>query len=282
MFSIAIENNLGDKLQIVNDQNFVVTHVEGLTPPASVISTGVVATMDGERQTNVRVDKRNIVITLNILSDVERNRILLYKYFKLKQPCKIYYKNDSRDVYIEGTVETFETDLFTALQEVQISIICAQPYFKAIEEMYYDISQVLSMFEFPFSIDSDGVEFSLLDPSLIAKVENGGDVITGVLIEITANGEVINPKIYNTVTRGMFGVNLKMQKGDVVRINTNKGSKKVELISNGITTNIMNSIMINPDWFQLEIGENFFTYDCDSGNEFFNMSFSHVNLYEGV
>ena len=282
MFSIAIENNLGNKLQFVNDQNFVITHVEGLTPPASVISTGVVATMDGERQTNVRVDKRNIVITLKILTDVEQNRILLYKYFKLKAPCKIFYKNESRDVYIEGTVETFEADLFTALQEVQISIICAQPYFKALEEMYYDISQVLSAFEFPFAIDKNGIEFSVLDPTLIAKVENSGDVVTGVIIEISANGAIANPKIYNTVTRGMFGLTLKMEKGDIVRINTNKGSKKVEFVHEGITSNIMNAIMINPDWFQLEIGENFFTYDCESGNEFFNMQFSHVNMYEGV
>lgn len=282
MLSVTIENHLGNKLQIVHDRNFAVTHVSGLTPPASVISTSAVATMDGERQTNVRLDKRNIVITLKILTDVENNRLLLYKYFSLKQTCKIYFKTDNRSVCIEGTVETFEADLFTALQEVQISIICAQPYFKALETMYYDIAQVLDVFEFPFSIEPEGVELSTLDTTMTAEVYNNGDVVNGVLIEVSASGRVVNPKIYNTVTRKMYGINITMEKGDVIKINTNRGYKKIELVRGGVTSNIMNHVMKNPDWFQLDIGANSFTYDCDSGNEFFNMTFSHIDMFEGV
>lgn len=282
MFKLEIENYLGDRLRIVNDVNFVVTGISGLNPPSASITTSVIAASDGERLNNARLEKRNLVLTMRILTDVERNRILLYRYFKVKRRCKIYYKNQSRDVYIEGYVETFEDDFFTQLQTVQISILCPQPYFKAIEDICYDISQVLDRFEFPFAIESSGMEVSVLDTTLIGKVTNHGDVETGTTIEINATGEVVNPKIYNTSTRGMFGLNIIMILGDLIRITTIKGQKKVELIRGAQTTNIINQLMANPDWFQLEIGDNYFTYDCESGNEFFNMQFKHTDMYEGV
>lgn len=282
MFGFIIENDLGEQFQIINGKDFVITSISGLNPPSANINTGVVAMSDGEKFNSSRLNYRNIVLTLNILRNVEANRILLYRYFKVKKHHKIYYFNGSREVYIEGYVETFENDLFTQMQQPQISIICPQPYFKDIEDIYFDISQVLAMFEFPFAIEEDGKEFSTLNTTLIGKVINNGDVESGIIIEISASGQIINPKIYDASTNGMLGITITIERGDVIRINTNKGEKKVELIHEGKTTNIINKLMPNPTWFQLDVGENLFTYDCESGNEFFTMRFTHTDLYAGV
>lgn len=282
MFNLTIENEAGEQFQINNDVNFAVVGITGLAPPAASISTSVIPTMDGEQLGATRLNMRNIVITMNILQDVERNRIMLYRYFKVKHWCRIYYKNGTRNVYIEGYVETFEDDFFTMLQTVQISIVCPKPYFKDLAEIYFDISQVLALFEFPFQIEAAGIEFSRLETTLISKITNGGDVETGTVIEITASGQVVNPKIYNADTRRMFGINITMAVGDRITINTNKGEKAVTLYRAGKVQNIINHVMEDPEWFQLEVGENSFTYDCDSGNEFFTMRMTHVDLYEGV
>lgn len=282
MFELKIENKAGEIFNIINGADYAITNISGLNPPSASISTSVVSTLDGERLSNARMNMRNMVLTLKIQRNVEENRILLYRFFKVKQYCKIYYKNDSRNVYIEGYVEAFEDDFFTKMQTVQISILCPEPYFKNMEEVYFNISQVLSMFEFPFSIESDGIPFSEYDTTLVATIKNNGDVESGIEITISASGEITNPKIYNADTRKMFGLNVIMIKGDVIVISTVKGRKTVELIRGGVRTNIINLVMKNPEWFQMEPGENHFTYNCDSGNEFFYMSIKHVDLYEGV
>lgn len=281
MYRLKIENKAGQMLDLSSEHNIVITGIGGLTPPtASIITTNITA-HDGSRYNSAKVGQRNIVIRLRLIREVEKTRILLYKYFRIKQWCKIYYSNDSRDVYCEGYVETFENDRFVMNNEVQISIICPTPWFKELKEIVFDMSQVLSTFEFPFAIE-EPVEFSTLFKNVITEVINSGDVDTGILLELSAIGEVINPRIYNYDTREMIGLNFTMAAGDLIRISTVRGSKYVKLFRGGVESNIINSLMSAPDWFQLPVGVSNFTYDCTSGREFFAVKFIGQNLFEGV
>lgn len=282
MYSLKIENRSGQSIALSNEKNVVITGIDGLTPPKASIITNEVAMHDGARFNSSKVEPRNIVITLRILKDVERMRILLYKYFRIKQWCKIYYSNDSRDVYCEGYVEAFENDRFVLSNEVQISIICPSPWLKEVNEIIFNMSQVLSWFEFPFAIADDGKEFSTLEENIITTVTNSGDVTTGMIMELTATDEVVNPRIYNVDTREMIGLNFTMITGDVIRISTVTGEKYVKLIRGGAETNIINNLMDNPVWLTAVVGESNFTYDCTSGREFFAVKFIGRNLFEGV
>jgi hypothetical protein len=237
---------------------------------------------DGTRFNSAKVNQRNIVITLRIIKEVEKMRILLYKYFRIKQWCKIYYSNNSRDVYCEGYVEAFENDRFVLSNEVQISIICPNPWLREIDEIIFNMSQVLPMFEFPFDIGSSGEEFSTLEENIITTVTNSGDVTHGLLMILRATSEVVNPRIFNVDTREMIGLNFTMIVGDEIRISTVTGEKYVRLIRNGVETNIINALMDNPVWLQSQVGESNFTYDCTSGREFFSVKFIGRNLFEGV
>ena len=282
MFKLSIENNDGQKIDLTNNKDCAVIGIDGLNPPSANILTSQIAMNDGTRYNSAVVNQRNIVIRLRLLNNVEKMRILLYKYFRIKQYCKIYFKNDSRDVYCEGYVETFENDRFVLNNQVDISIICPSPWFKELNEIVFDVSQVIDMFEFPFAIETEGMEFSVLDKNSLTSVINSGDVETGFLIELYASSEVANPRIYNAETHDMIGLNFTMQNGDMVQISTVKGEKYVKLTRAGVTTNIINHLMKNPVWFQVPVGSTDFTYDCTNGNEFLTIKFKGRNLFEGV
>lgn len=282
MYTLRIENQKGEKITLTDDSKYRITDITGLGPPPATINTAIVAMNDGSVYNSSRVNERNIVLTIAFVNDVENGRIGLYEYFKTKQKCKIYYKNSKRDVYIEGYVETFEPNIFSMSASAQISIICPKPYFKDLYEMYVDISKIISMFEFPFAIEEEGIELSIVEKTLISSVINNGDVSTGVIIELRSSGRVLNPRIYNTDTREMLGLYFDMASGDLITINTYTGEKGIKLTKNGITTNIINTMIEDSVWFQLTPGDNVFTFSCDEGEEFLDMRLIHIDLYEGV
>ena len=282
MYSLTIENKSGQQIALSSEKNITITGIEGLVPPVASIVTSSVAMHDGSKFNSARVEPRNIVIHLRLTNDVERTRITLYKYFRIKQWCKIYYSNDSRNVYCEGYVEAFENDRFAMSNEIMISILCPSPWFKEIDEIVFNMSQLTSEFEFPFAIETVGVEFSSLTQNVITPVINSGDVETGLILELSSTDEVVNPRIYNTDTQELLGLDFTMIEGDLIRISTVKGEKYVKLIRDGVETNIINRLMRSSTWFQIPVGETNFTYTCTSGRESFSVKFIGRNLFEGV
>lgn len=284
MFTLKVENKLGQILTLTQDeQNYQVLNVTGLNPPEAEIYTNAVAGMDGEKFKSTKLQMRNLVLTIKINGEVEANRIHLYEYFKTGAWCKIYYSNGSRSVYIEGYCETIECPLFEMKQQMQISIVCPEPYFKSLMTIYADISKQFAAFEFPFEIEEEGIEFSILDVDRETVVTNGGEITSGLIITLTArNGNVAYPILYNVNTGEHMLINLVMQEGDVVIINTNKGSKSVKKISNGIETNVINAFMAGSSWFQLPVGSTVFTYQATYNDAGLKVEFESNLLYEGV
>ncbi len=282
MFTLKIENKRGETITLSNNGNYAIVGIDGLASTSATINTANTGLIDGAMFNSSRVNMRNIVLTVAINGDAERNRIELYKYFKIKQYCKMYYQNGIRNVYIEGFVETIETNLFTQAQTVQISIICPHPYFSALATIHSDVSRVVSTFSFPFSLSKTGKEFSYIQNDYIATVTNKGDVECGIKAVLTAKGRVVNPIIYNAETGGSFGVKVTMGNSDQLIINTHDGEKSVSFIQNGVETNYINHIMANPEWFTLLAGDNIFTYTAESGVDDLSIYFVHQSKYMGV
>lgn len=284
MFNLTVENKAGEQFDLTNENTLSVIGVDGLTPPEANIITNTIAMNDGTRFNGATVGERNLVLHIKITEDVERTRINLYRFFRIKQYCKIYYRNGSRNVYCEGYVEAIDGDLFTILQSIEISIICPSPWFRELSQIYFDMSQVLAQFEFAFTIPAAGIEFSVLEKNLLVPITNSGDVDTGLVLICYATGEVVNPRIYNADTHDMLALNFTMISGDEIHISTMQGDKYVRHIREGITTNIINALTRDPRpvWFTIPTGITNFTYDCDSGSEFFSVRFIGQNLFEGV
>lgn len=282
MYSLTVENEKGNRLELTHNRNYTVIHIDGLTPASANINSSVTGTSDGEKFNSSRVGVRNIVIQTIINYPAEENRIALNMYFRPKHICRIYFKNNGRNVYIDGYVETIECDLFELGQTMSISILCLQPYFLDTEEIITSIERISALFEFPFSIRVEGIPFSEVHDNETATIINSGDVDIGMIIELIANGGVTNPVIYNADTREQYGIMTNMLDGDVIRINTNQGHKKIALIRSGAETNIIAQISESVDWFEIPPGENHFTYSADVGKELLTINFYTNNKYQGV
>lgn len=283
MFTLKIENTKGEIFELThNSPNYYVTQVAGLTPPPTAVNTSTAGTIDGTFINSARVEQRNIVITLVINGDIEKNRQRLYTIFPRKTPCTVYFKNQNRDVKIVGYVETLDGDLFVMREQIQISIICPRPYWVALEALYNEISKTVPLFTFPFSIVTP-IPFSELSDTPVCTIDNPGDVACGTLIDIDFYNTVSGLKIFNTTESTFFGLDYSFQDGDHLTINTNSGQMGVFLQRSGATTNLLNDIDANSTWFRIKPGTNTFTFTLTSGSaDDVKIQFTTSLLYGGV
>lgn len=281
-YTLKIESQSGEILDFTNNKNYDVLKIDGLTPPSASLNFSTLANFDGSIYNSAQLGNRNIVLTIKVHNDVEANRISLYGIFKLKKKVRLYYTNGLRDVYIDGYVETFDGDLFVINEQIQISIICPNPYWKENKSTLIEFSKTVDLFEFPFAIEGGGIEFSKIESSVIKTID-AGSVDTGITIELHAlTNQILNPKIYNRTTQTFFGIKFDMNEGDAIRINTVRGEKSVVLIRDGAEINIINNLMRGSTWIQLIPGNNEISYECDEGASNLIVKITMTKCFEGV
>lgn len=283
MFNISIENEWNRSLELThNERKWKVTKVTGLNPPAAVISTSTVAGMDGSRFNSSRLDDRNIVITMVFEGDVETNRTIINNMVLPKRYIKVLYKTKTKNVYIEGYVESLEYDVFDAKVAAQISIICPDPYWKDREYNVVSISQVIDLFEFPISLPVGGTAISEIMDAPTVEVLNGGNIESGALIEIETKGYVLNPKVMDLSTGQNVEMAMELSGGDRLVISTSRGNKHIMLDRDCVTTNVINKKTAESEWITLTPGANRFTYSAEAGARDMVVRISHRNLYGGI
>lgn len=292
MFSCRIENYKNDILTLTQNENdFQILSIEGLNPPNAQINTSVIAGMDGARFNSSKLDTRNIVVSIKICGDIERNRLRLYSFFVTKQRCRFYYKNDSLDAFAEGYIESVECAIFTESEVMQISIICPDPYFKSAQEIIDDISKTVKLFEFPFAIEYEmspivghmyGIEFSRFEANRIVNVESRSE--NGIIIEVEIFHPVNKIEILKVDTNEKFTLEYEFQIFDKVVINTAKGQKSATLMRDNDEINLFTSIGKGSVFFQLKNGDNNFTYRIDDmeHDRDVAVTIKHRNQYQGV
>ena len=282
MFTLIAENQYQEQLELTHNPAYTITDIDGIDPPDANINTTHNAGADGSEFNSAYVNNRQITITLVVNAPAEANRINLYKYFKSKFPVTLYYTNASREVFINGYVQNISVGYFDKKQTVQIVIFCPKPYFNGVSDSVQEFASIESLFEFPFSIAEAGIPFSNLLINVEKSIINNGDVTTGVIINIQATGQVVNPKTYNVGTRESLILNTTLQDGDLVTINTRQGEKAITLLRDGVTTNLIGSLQQGSSWFMLEPGDNVFTTAADSLAENMLVTFTITDQFEGV
>ena len=286
MFILKVENAKGSVIELTNnEENYQVTDISGLNPPNANINTSNYANGDGSAFNSSKITNREIVITVYINGDISRNRLTLYKHFRNKEWCKIYYTDDSRDVCIEGYVQAFEVPRFVKKEVAQISIICPNPYFKDVETIIKSISKIIKHFTFPFSINIDKpISFSSFELEKVTNVINDSESVTGLIIDVKFLGTVDKLEIRNVDTGENFILDYEFQKNDKLVINCNRGSKSVILTRDAVEYNLIPHIKSGSTFFQLEIGDNNFSFLADDGNDdiLVDIHFNYYKVYLGV
>ena len=300
--SITVTNYLGDSLKMElarpEKSGFIVYSVTGLGPGKASINTTEVSTNDGGIFNSARLPARNIVIGLKYMwqGSIEEVRHRSYKYFPLKKKIKLTIETDTRTAFIEGYVESNEPNIFSKSEGSDISIVCPNPLFYSTEEDASEVvfSGIEAAFEFPFSNESlvdSLLEMSIMHNTVEQVVTYNGDADIGVTITITATDEATNITIYNTGTREIMRIDTSKLKaitgsgliaGDAITICTVKGHKSITLLRAGKTTNILNCLNRDADWFSITKGDNVFTYTAESGASNLLFRINHQVVYEGV
>lgn len=283
MFTLTIERPDGERLTLTQFHSAYNVTYAGFGPVAAEVATTALGMADGDKLTATRRGKRNPVLTVTIGGNVEANRIRLYRYLTPGHSVKLYYKNGTRDVYTEGVVEAFECNQFTAPVRAQISIICPQPYWVNTSEIIHDMTGVINMFSFPFSVPAEGVEMSALGANNYAMICNDGDEAAGFVISVYARLDVVAPVIYNAVTQEAFRLQGTLYQGQTLTINTSTGRKRLTITdASGNVANVLHRKQPGSVWLQLVPGDNYIAYSAQSGADAMAVKLIYNKLYVGV
>lgn len=290
------EESLTLTLTNPEESGLIIESIEGLGPSKATINSTELATMDGSIYNSSRQEERNIVINLIMMfaPTIEDARQKTYKYFPLKKLVKIKIETDNRYVETEGYVESNEPNIFSEQESTQISIICPDPYFYAIGDTATAFSGITPMFEFSFSNESlteKLIDFGDIRVDQRAIINYAGDADVGVYMTIHAMGSAENITVYNADTMEQMKIDTNKiftitgkaySSGDDILVSTVKGQKYVQLLSNGIYTNIIGALDRGSDWFQLTPGDNLFGFNADSGSENLMITFDYKIAYGGI
>lgn len=299
--SVTVTNYLGDSIELElkrpEKSGFYIKSIDGLGPGKSDINVTDISTGDGGLFNSARLQPRNIVLTLGFLmkQTIEDVRQSSYKYFPIKRGVNLRIETDNRTLEIDGYVESNEPNIFSENEDTDISIICPNPYFYSSGDGNTTVfSGIAPMFKFPFSNESL-TEKLIMMGSIENRSEQNiiyeGDVEIGITITIHAVGSASGITIYNINTREQMSINsTKLEQltgsdivnGDDIIISTVQGSKSITLTREGATTNILNCLDKNSDWFVLSKGDNIFAYTAEEGAQNLQFKVENKIAYEGV
>lgn len=262
MSSIIIKatNSYGNTLLITQQAAYAVASVSGLTPPQGSVYTSELATKDGSIYNASRAQNRYITLLIYPQEQIEAARLALYQVFKLSKWVKLELQTKQRHVFIEGYVESMDGDLYENPQNLQISIVCPDPFFEA----------------------ATGSTTAIPTAGTAAAVANNGDDEAGAVFTLTATGACSNLSITNETTGQTFGLGLTLASGDKVTIDTRRGSKRVTLLHEGVETNAINAMTAGSAWPQLIPGTNQISFDALTGDGNLSCSVAFTAIYEGL
>lgn len=253
-------------LPLWNSDYFIVSNVDGMTSAEVDVASNTVYSMDGDKITNMQTQPREIVIDLTIKPDVnvQEAREHIMHCIKPKQPATLLMRYDlsgaEQSKAISGRISHIEMPRFSDNVVVQITLYCPQPYWEDAEFVVKYISDILNLHHFEITW-SEPLPMGVYDLTRMREFINEGDAAVGMVIKITAQGDVVNPAIFNNLTGEYIGIDDTLAYGDEIVINTIRGQKSIT--KNG--ANVLSKLRAGSTWLQLDVGSNVFLIDADSG-----------------
>ena len=291
-----LENGSELKLTLTSpetSQGFAVVDCTGLGPGQATINTSDWVTVDGGYVESTRLPKRTINLTLRLIpteywesvADIRRRS---YKYFPIKKQIRLLfecvdYKNRVKKYFIEGVVEKNNPNIWSEAEECAISIVCPSPYFQNAESKEVDFNLSVPLFHFEFPDDDMGHPYpvsELLD-HVTATVYNTSTMDIGVIFYLYAGGTVKNINIYNTTTNERMLLNMTLNRGDTLIIDTRPGHKSIRT-NDGFNTNKLQYLALDSKWITIRQGENNIGWWCDEGGAKLKAKYKITELYQGI
>ena len=203
----------------------------------------------------------------NTYDELKANKAVLNKLINplhtveavVQDKYKLNFKPDFSVKYSASYEENNEV-----LCKFLIQGTCADPMFTTKDKQTALIASIIPKFRFPLVIpQNNGILMGLREPSLLATLNNGGDIDTGLLITFSCTSTVTNPSLLNVDTREFIKINKTMSAGEQIIVSTGSGEKYIKGIVSGEESNYFKYMDFDSTWLQLHTGENILKYDAD-------------------
>ena len=293
----------GKTLKMGPGEDIDIKLVTGLESSELDISTSDNALVDGASVDGKKIKPRPIHIEASFRSNKNNpeNRAKVIQFFNPKYTGKALITNMGVSRSIEYELEgwTFATirNMDNKLG-ILVDLLCPDPYMLNVDNFGKNMANISALFAFPWRMLSTRMTSGKLDYPDKARgmllggmtmgyrtlyrevvLANDGDVPTGVQIQFVATrGPVTNPKITNTGTGQYMRVNVAMQQGDILLIDTNDRHQVITL--NGV--NYYQHIDRKSEPFKLAVGDNYLEYDADENYTNLDVNLFYTPKYLGV
>lgn len=293
----------GKTLRMGPGEDIDITAVTGLESSELDISTSDNALVDGASVDGKKIKPRPIHIEASFRSNKNNpeKRAKVIKFFNPKYTGKALITNMgvSRNIEYELEGWTFASvrNMDNKLK-ILVDLLCPDPYMLNVDNYGKNMANISALFAFPWRMLSTRMTSGKLDYPDKARgmllggmtmgyrtlyrevvLANDGDVPTGVQIQFVATrGPVTNPKITNTGTGQYMRVNVAMQQGDILLIDTNDRHQVITL--NGV--NYYQHIDRKSEPFKLAVGDNYLEYDADENYTNLDVNLFYTPKYLGV
>lgn len=164
-----------------------------------------------------------------------------------------------------------------------LEVTCGDPMFVSDNDLALMLTGVENKFIYPWRIKEakENVFGARINVQNI-EVVNNGDVDVGGIITITANGgQVVNPVVYKTSTGEQIEIDITLDDGDVLTINTNSNEEDVTLMdaSDGLEHSAVEYILEGSTFIQFSQGSGIYGYGVDSGQQYAGINFEIKEKY---
>lgn len=284
--SFIYKNEIGEEILLTSNKIKLINHT-GMSGLENNINSIKSSNQNGSTYVNSNIEEREIKLTLRIIANSEEYRTIKRKLFTVFNPT---YKGELILKNIEGEKKIFTRVTYSPnfivngnKKECEVNLVALDPYWRDINETKTDIASWKGSFSFPLMIPLDtGLMIGYREPSLIANVNNIGDIKTGMRIEFKALSAVVNPQLINIETQDYIKINKTMEAGEVITVTTDFSNKRVSINKNGVLENGFNYFDLYSTFLQLEIGDNLFRYNAQEGLESLEVTIYHTSRYLGV
>lgn len=287
---LLLTNKNNQTIDLLNNRKlFILYATEALHGVETDIKESESPYLDGSIVDNVKALPRGIELRFKITGDIKTSIDYFRSLIKSKQYVTLTEIEDGRELVIKGIATIPPYTRMAQACEIVLQVYCAQPYWEDLNYLSGSISTFINMLYFPKTgqyFTPYGRPFGVYDKSLENTFINDGDTSVGMLITINARGTIVNPKIAcssGTQNGWFMKLNMTLNDGDEIKINTVKQQKYITL--NGFA--IYNNIPIldclefqGDDWLQLETGKNKFNILADSGQNYLSFVIAYKGRYE--
>lgn len=247
---------------------FVITDCDGLYEAQYNVNIQENGNSDGATILGHTMKYRNIVLEVVDNERYANHREMLDRLFSLDGTLE--YDDGIHKRKIDYTVEKVTgTDGTHYKRTHQISLICADPYFKDIEDNDISMSRIVPLFEFPHEFTTEEISRIEIVQNLEIDNQNGSE--TGMIITIEALGTVRNPTVSvqesgEHMTVGISGTkDFTMENGQKLIITTLVDDCHVYLVKDGIKEEVNMYLPSTFDFIRLQPGTNHIGYTADTG-----------------